>query len=230
MGDSASKALKEYEQILTGGSGKMGRNLNKDSSSWNDQDNPAIRSMRTACSLLASCGSSSSGCPEDFKAYLASKDKLYKLKKFEHNRFNVIFENAGAVVYHKDDIIDFLSKLSSMNMLGKSGNITEIPVRRSSGVDGQCFKSICNWWKCLFKSKICVAKVLLSTSFMKGVVIIFPIIARATSIRTACSLLASGGSSSSGCPEDFKAYLASKDKLYKLKKDKSLKTCFNVST
>jgi hypothetical protein len=29
MGDSASKALKEYEQILTGGSGKMGRNLNK---------------------------------------------------------------------------------------------------------------------------------------------------------------------------------------------------------
>jgi ubiquinone/menaquinone biosynthesis C-methylase UbiE len=36
------------------------------------------------------------------------------------NRFNVIFENAGAVVYHKDDIIDFLSKLSSMNMLQKS--------------------------------------------------------------------------------------------------------------
>ena len=54
------------------------------------------------------------------KAYLASKDKLYKLKKFEHNRFNVIFENAGTVVYHKDDIIDFLSKLSSMNMLQRS--------------------------------------------------------------------------------------------------------------
>ena len=120
MGDSASKALKEYEQILTGGSGKMGRNLNKDFSSWNDQDSAAIRSIRTACSLLASGGSSSSGCPEDFKAYLASKDKLYKLKKFEHNRFNVIFENAGAVVYHKDDIIDFLSKLSSMNMLQRS--------------------------------------------------------------------------------------------------------------
>jgi hypothetical protein len=30
MDDSASKALKEYEQILTGGSGKMGRNLNKE--------------------------------------------------------------------------------------------------------------------------------------------------------------------------------------------------------
>jgi hypothetical protein len=30
MGDSASKALKEYEKILTGGSGKMGKNLNKD--------------------------------------------------------------------------------------------------------------------------------------------------------------------------------------------------------
>ena len=98
----------------------MGRNLNKDFSSWNDQDSAAIRSIRTACSLLASGGSSSSGCPEDFKAYLASKDKLYKLKKFEHNRFNVIFENAGAVVYHKDDIIDFLSKLSSMNMLQRS--------------------------------------------------------------------------------------------------------------
>ena len=69
----------------------MGRNLNKKISSWNDQDSAAIRSIRTACSLLASGGSSSSGCPEDFKAYLASKDKLYKLKKFEHNRFNVIF-------------------------------------------------------------------------------------------------------------------------------------------
>jgi hypothetical protein len=54
--------------------------------------------------------------------------------------------------------------------------LDEIPVRRSSGVDDQCFKSICNYWKCLFKSRICVAKVLLSTSFMKGVVIIFPII------------------------------------------------------
>jgi hypothetical protein len=27
MGDSASKALKEYEQILIGGSGKMGRKI-----------------------------------------------------------------------------------------------------------------------------------------------------------------------------------------------------------
>jgi hypothetical protein len=45
----------------------MGRNLNKDFSSWNDQDSAAIRSIRTACSLLASGGSSSSGCPEDFK-------------------------------------------------------------------------------------------------------------------------------------------------------------------
>jgi hypothetical protein len=48
MGDSASKALKEYEHILTGGLGKMGRNLNKDFSSWNDQDSAAIRSIRTA--------------------------------------------------------------------------------------------------------------------------------------------------------------------------------------
>jgi hypothetical protein len=28
------QVLKEYEQLLTGGSGKMGRNLNKDFSSW----------------------------------------------------------------------------------------------------------------------------------------------------------------------------------------------------
>jgi hypothetical protein len=54
MGDSASKALKEYEQILTGGSGKMGRNLNKDFSSWNDQDSSAIRvyEQPVACLLL----------------------------------------------------------------------------------------------------------------------------------------------------------------------------------
>jgi len=126
MGDSANKSLKEYEQILTDGSGKMGRNLNTDFSSWNDQDSAAIRSIRTACSLRASCGSSSSGCPEYFKAYLASKDKLYKLKKFEHNRFNVIFEHAGAVVYHKDDIIDFLSKLSSMSDLKDENVYQEI--------------------------------------------------------------------------------------------------------
>jgi hypothetical protein len=60
--------------MLTGGSGNMGRNLNKDFSSWNDQDSVAIRNIRMACSLLASCGSSSSGCPEDFKVYLASKE------------------------------------------------------------------------------------------------------------------------------------------------------------
>ena len=38
MGDMANKALKEYEKNLTGGSGKIGRNLNKDFSSWTDQD------------------------------------------------------------------------------------------------------------------------------------------------------------------------------------------------
>ena len=40
MGDMTNKALKEYDKNLTGGSGKMGRNLNKDFSSWNDQGSP----------------------------------------------------------------------------------------------------------------------------------------------------------------------------------------------
>ena len=48
------QVLKEYEQLLTGGSGKMGRNLNKDFSSWNDQDSSAIRvyEQPVACLLL----------------------------------------------------------------------------------------------------------------------------------------------------------------------------------
>ena len=42
------------------------------------------------------------------------------LKKLEHNRFNIIFENAGAVVYHINDIFVFLSEHASMNKLQTS--------------------------------------------------------------------------------------------------------------
>ena len=57
------------------------------------------------------------------------------------------------------------------------GDIRESPVRRSSCVDDQ--------W---FKSRICVANVLLSTSFMKGLIIIFRITALSWSFQLEKSL------------------------------------------
>ncbi|XP_076089448.1 uncharacterized protein LOC143059771 [Mytilus galloprovincialis] len=122
MGDSINKALKEYEKIITDGTGKLGRSQLPTFSSWSDKDSAAVRCIRTVCSALVSGGNASSGCPEDFKTYLFSKGKTCRLKRFEHTRFNIIFENAGAVIYHRNDIIDFFSKSSSssLNMLQKS--------------------------------------------------------------------------------------------------------------
>ncbi|VDI06295.1 Hypothetical predicted protein [Mytilus galloprovincialis] len=81
MGDSINKALKEYEKIITDGTGKLGRSQLPTFSSWSDKDSAAVRCIRTVCSALVSGGNASSGCPEDFKTYLFSKGKTCRLKK-----------------------------------------------------------------------------------------------------------------------------------------------------
>ncbi|CAC5411236.1 unnamed protein product [Mytilus coruscus] len=80
MGDSVNKALKEYEKIITDGTGKLGRSQLPTFSSWSDKDSAAVRCIRTVCSALVSGGNASSGCPEDFKTYLFSKGKTCRLK------------------------------------------------------------------------------------------------------------------------------------------------------
>jgi hypothetical protein len=93
MGDSASKALKEYEQILTGGSGKMGRNLNKDSFS-----NITLKRLCSNffslynLSLDARYALKSSGQPDDeHKNFLDEFTKLrtFLLEEFDTNWCNL---------------------------------------------------------------------------------------------------------------------------------------------
>lgn len=91
MGESANKALTENEDILTNGSNNLGRCQLSSFSTWSDKDSAAVRCIRTICSAFVSGGNASSGCPEDFKAFLHSKGKICTLKRFEHNRFNIIF-------------------------------------------------------------------------------------------------------------------------------------------
>ena len=80
LGERVNKALKEYEHILTGGNGKLGRNNLKTFQGWSDNDSSAVRCIRTVCSAFVSGGNAAAGCPEDFKSYLCSKNKTCKLK------------------------------------------------------------------------------------------------------------------------------------------------------
>ena len=72
-------------------------------------ESAVMRSIRTSCNLLSRGGDNKSGCFADFTAYLSQKEKHNSLTQFRHNRFNIVFHNAGSVYFLAEDIISFLS-------------------------------------------------------------------------------------------------------------------------
>jgi len=62
-------------------------------------------------------GNKKSGVGGHFQTYLAEIDKTNQMISFRGHRFNHLFNAAGTIYHHKDDITDFLDKWSSPNDL-----------------------------------------------------------------------------------------------------------------
>jgi hypothetical protein len=64
---------------------------------------------------LTSGGNQQCGAGEEYRAFLEGKGEKNFLAPFAHNRFNILFHNGGALFYHREHIIDFLTSACPNN-------------------------------------------------------------------------------------------------------------------
>lgn len=99
-------ALKSSEHDM----GKLGRDQDEKFDSFsNSSETATFRLIRLAAEVFGPRGDEKSGCRREWVAYLDSIGKKSKFTSFRSNRFNNTFENASAIIHHKDDMVSFLT-------------------------------------------------------------------------------------------------------------------------
>ena len=108
---SCDETLKMFEKnVVTG----------KNPFSFDKGESGTIRLIRTAAKSLTQRGSDKAGVHSHWVSYLHEKNKSDHLISFIGSRFNVVFQEAASVYFHKDDICDFYDKFLNPNLLSKS--------------------------------------------------------------------------------------------------------------
>ena len=74
---------------------------------WSHTDSANQRLVRTACSVFPPGGDQKSGAIGSFESYRRMKRiPNMEIKPFRANRFNILFENAAGVFYHRHHLVD----------------------------------------------------------------------------------------------------------------------------
>ena len=103
---ATENALKFSENQM----GKLGRDRDEKFDSFsNSSETSTFRLIRFATEVFGPRGDEKSGCRREWVAYLESLGKKSKFTCFRSNRFNNTFENASAIIHHKDDMVSFLT-------------------------------------------------------------------------------------------------------------------------
>ena len=107
------KVLKQFESMM------LDDNYNP-VFAFNSKESCAVRLVRTASKAFHSLGSEQSGVASHFNSFLAGKnDKSYH-ENFIGNRFTILFYNAAAVYYHREEISSFVKAWPNPNNLLKA--------------------------------------------------------------------------------------------------------------
>ena len=105
---ATENALKFSENQM----GKLGRDRDEKFDSFsNSSETSTFRLIRLATEVFGPRGDEKSGCRREWVAYLESLGKKSKFTCFRSNRFNNTFENASAIIHHKDDMVSFFNRL-----------------------------------------------------------------------------------------------------------------------
>jgi len=100
------KDIRNFQKTL----GPIGRDLDKKFSNFkNNSEPPSFRLIRMTCECLGPMGDEKNGARQQWLAYCSMINKKSVVQSYRGNRFNNIFEGARQIMYHKDDIIDFLT-------------------------------------------------------------------------------------------------------------------------
>ena len=104
LADSTEKAIQACEEGL-----KLGRDNEPMFKNWNSDEASAFRLLRTAADVLGPRGDEKSGCREEWLAHCDIKKVKSQFSSYRSNRFNNIFENAVALLFHYEDCFSFIS-------------------------------------------------------------------------------------------------------------------------
>ena len=111
LADATDAAIKKEEGLLDE---KLGRDKSSTFSHFaSSGETAAFRVIRTTSDVLGPRGDEKNGCREDWLAYCDTHEIKSQFTTYRSNRFNNIFENAVAILAHKDHCLHFLQNCIS---------------------------------------------------------------------------------------------------------------------
>ena len=106
---AADKGVLAYEEAVSTGKNPHAYN--------NDDESGTLRLIRTSAKALTKRGCDQAGVNSYFESFLATHNRSNHIVTYVGHRFNVMFVDAAAVFYHKDDIKTFLQLMPDPNRL-----------------------------------------------------------------------------------------------------------------
>ncbi|GFR88921.1 hypothetical protein ElyMa_006111300 [Elysia marginata] len=115
LSSAAESVLQGLEKDLA----PLGRSKSAAFKFW-QADIATVRVVRATSNALGPRGDEKSGCRQEWLAFCALEQQGSRLTSYRSNRFNNTFENAAAVLFHRDDIKNFLSSYTSTFLMKES--------------------------------------------------------------------------------------------------------------
>lgn len=120
LSTAAEKICKEVEELES----EPGTSFDAPFLFFDQQSSMAL--IRCAADLFGPRGDKKHGSRQQWLAY-CSKNKLKSLFcSFRSNRFNNVFENACALIAHKDHIVDFVDNFCSHSRVTRSSSVSKM--------------------------------------------------------------------------------------------------------
>ncbi|XP_012946168.1 uncharacterized protein LOC101863077 [Aplysia californica] len=108
---TAEEVLKEISKEFANSDIKLGRDASdRFSRLANSTETPALRVVRAAADVFGPRGDEKNGCRNEWLVCLESIKIKSKFTSYRNNRFNNVFDNSSALLFHREHIIDFLTK------------------------------------------------------------------------------------------------------------------------
>ncbi|GFR74711.1 hypothetical protein ElyMa_000436500 [Elysia marginata] len=111
--DAAVKEIRKQESQIEESSGKLGRGSHGTFKHWNDDETSASRLIRTASDVFGPRGDEKSGCREEWLAFCDTFSIKSIYTSYRSNRFNNLFENSVALLFHRTHSLQFLEDFVS---------------------------------------------------------------------------------------------------------------------
>ncbi|GFO41302.1 hypothetical protein PoB_006780700 [Plakobranchus ocellatus] len=118
LASAAEDGVRAVEVQYVEGGQKLGKDAKPLFSSFSTSNEcAALRLIRTASEVLGPRGDEKSGCREEWLAFCSSRGLESLFTSYRCNRFNNLFQNASALLCHKQDIQVFLQEYASHSNL-----------------------------------------------------------------------------------------------------------------